>query len=87
MLDDNPDAVTAGGARREEPLVRDWVVCQGDEEEERTSHASALKGSGFHCASLWIPFSPFIYGGTKQKETSFSYQNKCCVRMSRSLTT
>ena len=54
------DAGTAGGARREEPLVRDWVVCQGVEEEEKISDASVSKGSGFHCASLWIPFSPLV---------------------------
>lgn len=54
------DTGTAGGARRDEPLVRDWVVCQEDEEEVRKSEASVSKGSGFHCASLWIPFSPLV---------------------------
>lgn len=35
-------------------------MCQGVEEEERMSDASVSKGSGFHCASPWIPFSPLI---------------------------
>lgn len=62
VLEENADGGTVGGARREEPLVRDWVVCQEDEdeEEERKSDASVSKGSGFHCASLWIPFSPLV---------------------------
>ncbi len=60
VLEDNVDAGAEGGVRREEPLVRDWVVCQRDEEEERRSDASVSKGSGFHCASLWIPFSPLV---------------------------
>lgn len=66
MLEDNLGAGAVGGARREEPLVRDCVARQSDEvqeeeeEEERKSHASVSKGSGFHCASLWIPFSPFV---------------------------
>lgn len=60
LEDANVDTGTEGGARREEPLVRDWVVCQEDDEEERTSEASVPKGSGFHCASLWIPFSPLV---------------------------
>lgn len=73
MLEDGP-AVRAeadGATRSEEPLVRDWVARQSDEvekeeeDEERKSHASVLKGSGFHCASLWIPFSPFVCGSTK----------------------
>lgn len=54
------DEGTEGGARREEPRVRDWVVCQEEEEEERRPEASVSKGSGFHCASLWIPFSPLV---------------------------
>lgn len=60
VLEDCFDIGTAGGVRREVPLVRDWVVYQEEEEEERKSHASVSKGSGFHCASLWIPFSPFV---------------------------
>lgn len=52
---------TEGGARRDEPLFRDWVLCQDVEEaEERRSDVSASKGSGFHCASLWIPFIPLV---------------------------
>lgn len=54
------DVGTAGGARREEPRVRDCVVCHFDEEEERKSDVRASKGSGFHCASLWIPFKPLV---------------------------
>lgn len=54
------DMGTAGGARREEPRVRDCVVCHLDEEEERKSDVRASKGSGFHCASLWIPFKPLV---------------------------
>lgn len=61
------DGGKEGGARREEPLVRDWVERQEDE-EERKSGASVSKGSGFHCASLWIPFSPLVYTGTKQRK-------------------
>lgn len=61
VLEDTLEVGTEGGSRREEPLVRDWVVCQRvEEEEEEKSHASVLKGSGFHCASLWIPFSPLV---------------------------
>lgn len=60
VLEDTMDTGTEGGVRREEPRVRDWVVCQGDEEEVRKSDASVSKGSGFHCASLWIPFSPLV---------------------------
>lgn len=60
VLEDDLDAGTEGGARRDEPRVRDWVLVQGDEEEERKSDASVSKGSGFHCASLWIPFSPLV---------------------------
>lgn len=72
MLEDNLGAGAVGGARREEPLFRDWVAPQSDEvqeeeEEERKSHASVSKGSGFHCASLWIPFTPFVCGSTKQR--------------------
>lgn len=60
VLVEKPDAGMVGGARREEPLVRDWVLCQVDEEEEWKSDVRLSKGSGFHCASLWIPFSPFV---------------------------
>lgn len=60
VLEDDLDAGMDGGARREEPLFSDWVVCQGVEEEESKSDASVSKGSGFHCASLWIPFSPLV---------------------------
>lgn len=61
------DEGAEGGERREEPRVRDWVVCQDEEneedeeeEEERKPEASVSRGSGFHCASLWIPFSPLV---------------------------
>lgn len=58
VLEDDVDAAgTEGGARREEPLVRDWVACQ---EDDGKSEVSASKGSGFHCASIWIPFSPLV---------------------------
>lgn len=69
VLEDGADTGTEGGARREEPRVRDWVVCQGDDDEEedeeeegeeRKSDVRVSKGSSFHCASLWIPFSPFV---------------------------
>lgn len=60
VLEDIVDTGTEGGVRREEPLVRDWVVCQENEEEETKPEASVSKGSGIHCASLWIPFRPFI---------------------------
>lgn len=60
LADEDEDVGTEGGARREEPRVRDWVVCQEEDEEERRSDASVSKGSGFHCASLWIPFSPLV---------------------------
>lgn len=66
VVEENVELGTAGGVRREEPLVRDWVVCQVDdedeeeEEEDRKSDVSVSKGSGFHCASLWIPFSPLV---------------------------
>lgn len=59
MFEDSLDA-GAGGARRDEPRVRDWVVFQEEDEEERKSHASVSKGLGFHCASLWIPLSPLV---------------------------
>lgn len=49
-----------GGAQREEPLLRDWVVSREDEEEENRSDVRESKGSGFHCASLWNPFSPLL---------------------------
>lgn len=51
MLEENVDAGTEGGVRREEPLVRDWVACQGDDVEEMKSDVRVSKGSGFHCAS------------------------------------
>lgn len=60
VFEDSLDAGTTGGARRDEPLVRDWVVFQEEDVEENKSHASVLKGSGFHCASFWIPFSPLV---------------------------
>lgn len=60
VFEDSLDAGTTGGARRDEPLVRDWVVLQEEGVEENRSHASVLKGSGCHCASLWIPFSPLV---------------------------
>lgn len=64
VLEENVDGGTEGGARMEEPLVRDWVFRQlleeEEEEEENKSDVSVSKGSGFHCASLWIPFSPFV---------------------------
>lgn len=60
VVEENADGGTLGGVRREEPLVRDWVVCQVEEEEDRKSDVSVSKGSGFHCASLWIPFSPLV---------------------------
>lgn len=60
VLELNMDKVGAeGGARREEPLLRDWVA-RLEEEEERKSDESVSKGSGFHCASFGIPFSPFV---------------------------
>ena len=66
------DAGTEGGARcRDEPLFRDWVVCQDVEEEEeerRSKDVSVSKGSGFHCASLWIPFIPLVWGGKDSTE-------------------
>lgn len=69
VFEDSLDAGGTGGARREEPLVRDWVVFQDEEdEEEEKSHASVSKGSGFHCASLWIPFSPLVCGRTQQSK-------------------
>lgn len=60
VFEDRLDAGTAGGARRDEPLVRDWVVFQEEDGEENRSHASVLKGSAFPCASLWNPFSPLV---------------------------
>ena len=57
------DEGTVGGGRRDEPLVRDCVVCQEDEEdeeEEEEEERSESKGSGFHCASLWISVSPLV---------------------------
>lgn len=59
VLEEKRDAGICGGDRSEEPLVKDWVSCHLDEdEEERKSDVRVSKGSGFHCASLWIPFSP-----------------------------
>lgn len=78
MLEENVDGGTEGVVRREEPLVRDWVVCQEDEEEDKKSDVSLSKWSGFHCASVWIPFRPFVYIGTKKK-MPFSCQNKHCL--------
>lgn len=64
VLEEEDEGGAAGGARREEPRVRDCVVCHFDEEEEeeeeRKSEVRASKGSGFHCASLWIPFKPLV---------------------------
>lgn len=59
VLEEN-GAGTDGGARRKEPLVRDCVLYQEDEEEEKMSDVSESKGSDFHCASLWISFSPLV---------------------------
>lgn len=67
MLEENVDGGTEGGVRREEPRVRDWVVCQADEEEDKTSDVSVSKGSGFHCASVWNPFSPLVYIETNKE--------------------
>lgn len=60
VLEEKRGAGTEGGVRRDEPLVRDWVLCHEDEEEERRSDVSVSKGSGFHCASLWNPFIPLV---------------------------
>lgn len=60
MFEDSLDAGTTGCAHRDEPLVRDCVVCQEEDEEDNKSHVSVSKGLGFHCASLWIPFSPLV---------------------------
>lgn len=57
--EENVDGGTEGGERRREPLLRDWVVHCKDE-EERKSDASVSNGSGFTCASLRNPFSPFV---------------------------
>lgn len=46
-----------GAERKEEFLVSDWVLSQ----EAERSEVSVSKGSGFHCASLWIPFTPLIW--------------------------
>lgn len=67
MLEENVDGGTEGELLREEPLVRDWVVYQ-EEEDDKTSDASMSKGLGFHCASVWIPFSPFVYRGTRERK-------------------
>lgn len=63
MLEEKADGGIEGGVRREEPLVRDCVVFH---EEEKKSDARVLKGSDICCASLWIPFSPFVYKGNKE---------------------
>lgn len=60
VFENGLDAGAAGGARRDEPRVRDWVVIREEDGEENRSHASVSKGSGFHCASLWNPFSPLV---------------------------
>lgn len=77
------DMGTAGGARREEPRVRDCVVCHFDEEEEveeRKSDVRASKGSGFHCASLWIPFRPFVCEAGAESDLAASGGRACCER-------
>jgi hypothetical protein len=60
-----------GGERREVPLVRERVLVQEEEEEEeeekeeeeeRRLDVSVSKGSGFHCASPWMPLSPLGCG-------------------------
>lgn len=56
MCEDSLDAGT-GSACREEPLLRDCVAWQ---EEENKWRVRGSKGSGFHCASLWSPFSPLV---------------------------
>lgn len=61
VVEENRGGGTGGAERREEPRVRDCVLCQDEEEdEERRSAGSVLKGSGFHCASLWNPFIPLV---------------------------
>lgn len=74
------DMGTAGGARREEPRVRDCVVCHLDEEEERKSDVRASKGSGFHCASLWIPFKPLVCEAGAASALAGSGGRACCER-------
>lgn len=74
------DMGTAGGARREEPRVRDCVVCHFDEEEERKSDVRASKGSGFHCASLWIPFKPLVCEAGAESDLAGSGGRVCCER-------
>lgn len=44
-------SVLEAGVHREEPRVRDWVACQGAEDEGGVSDANVSKGLGFHCAS------------------------------------
>lgn len=62
VVEEKADGGTEGGERRDEPLVSDWVACQEDEEdEEKMSDERVSNGSGFHCACLWIPFSPFTW--------------------------
>lgn len=67
VVEENTDGGTEGGAWREEPLLSDWVLCQ--EGAEWKSNASLSKGLGLHCASLWIPFNPFVYKDTKRNVT------------------
>lgn len=74
------DVGTAGGARRDEPRVRDCVVCHFDEEEERKSDVRASKGSGFHCASLWIPFKPLVCEAGTESDLAGSGGRACCER-------
>lgn len=77
------DVGTAGGARREEPRVRDCVVCHFDEEEEEEESKSdvrASKGSGFHCASLWIPFRPLVCEAGAESDLAGSCGRACCER-------
>lgn len=58
MLEDKGNMGICDGCS-EEPLVKDWVSCHlVEDEQERKSDVRVSKGSGFHCASLWIPFSP-----------------------------
>lgn len=57
VLEDHVDTGMEGGVHREEPRVRDWVVCQGGVVDEKRSE---LKGLFFSCASPWAPFSPFV---------------------------
>lgn len=82
------DVGTAGGARRQEPRVRDCVVCHLDEEEGRKSDVRSSKGSSFHCASLWIPFKPLVchpegFSGCEagaESDLAVSGGRACCER-------